>query len=213
MKRPGHGLLKRMLRLMEVDLEYATIQDRSMKVLSLQYGAEYHIGLQILKSPLFNSSTECAAEWLSISMPGCLPLRFQVRCLDVPRTIDIIISYPSWTYKSGDEHAPMPEVTIAAGCQRTGSRLLDRWLRLAPDKCFGWPGAPRLRLQHLPGHGTDPGAWTLPDTSTEPRVTQRPWKYNLCEMVRQRYPQVKLAPEAILKINRMSGLQLSCGAS
>ena len=135
MKRPGHGLLKRMLRLMEVNHEYAVVQGKTTRVLSLQYGAEYHIGLQILRSPLLNSSTECAAEWLSISMPGCLPLRFQVDTFDHHRTFEVNVSHTSWTYESGGEHAPAKGVKlVSAGCQRIGSRLLDRWLRLAPNK-------------------------------------------------------------------------------
>ncbi len=121
MKRPGDGLLKRMLRLMEVDHKYALVQGKPTRVLSLQYGAEYHIGLQILKSPLLNSSTECAAEWLSISMPGCLPLRFQVETVDHPGTVDIIISHPSWRYDSGGEHVPAcTEVTAVC-------RLPENW--------------------------------------------------------------------------------------
>ena len=78
MKRPGHGLLKRMMRLMEADHENIVVHGKSRRVLLLQSGAEYHIALQILKSPHLDSSTEHAAEWLSISMPGCLPLRIQV---------------------------------------------------------------------------------------------------------------------------------------
>lgn len=78
MKRPGHGLLKRMMRLVEVDHEDIMIAGTARRVLSLQYAAEYHVALQILKSPSLGSSAACAAEWLSISMPGCLPLHFQV---------------------------------------------------------------------------------------------------------------------------------------
>lgn len=78
MKRPAHGLLNRMLRLVEVDHEDMLVHGNARRVLSLESGAEYHIGLQILKSPHLDSGTECAADWLSISMPGCLPLRFQV---------------------------------------------------------------------------------------------------------------------------------------
>ena len=77
-KRPTHGLLKRMLRLMEVDHEDMIVHGKARRVLSLQSGVEYHIGLKILNSPHLDSGTECAAEWLSISMPGSLPLRFQV---------------------------------------------------------------------------------------------------------------------------------------
>ena len=80
MKRPDHGLLKRMIRLTEIDHEDLVVDGKARRVLSLQSGAEYHIALQILTRSREDSSRAYAAEWLSISMPGSLPLRIQVTC-------------------------------------------------------------------------------------------------------------------------------------
>ena len=78
MKRPEQGLLKRMMRLTEVDYQDMVVDGGMRRVLSLKLGTEYHVALQILRSPSSGGCTVCAADWLSISMPGCLPLHFQV---------------------------------------------------------------------------------------------------------------------------------------
>ena len=78
MKRPEQGLLKRMMRLTEVDYQDMVVDGCMRRVLSLKVGTEYHVALQILRSPSSAGCTVFAAEWLSISMPGCLPLHFQV---------------------------------------------------------------------------------------------------------------------------------------
>ena len=87
MKRPGHGLLKRMIRLVETAHTDIVVDGKARRALLLHCGAEYHIALQILQSPHLDRSTTYAAEWLGISMPGCLPMRIQVSAVGIPERL------------------------------------------------------------------------------------------------------------------------------
>lgn len=78
MPRPKAGLLKRMFRLAKVEQMHTG--GSKGPVLMMRHNAEYHIGLQLVKSPLSMKSADLQrVQWLSLASQGGIAPCVEVR--------------------------------------------------------------------------------------------------------------------------------------